>query len=750
LLKKKLKKILVSCLIVAMLVPTLSLFGEAEWVFASESGVHYGRSNIRKMPFNLVVGELGENQRCYIIELDGRKAFCVRRGAPANSRVTYTSMSYGENLRVNKALNYYYSRESSEDYDFYVLVQVYIWAVLEGKDAVTAMDQAASCMGSTFYGLSGSMVNDIEATVPTEYYNVYNSENPGEQPLAMMVGNPMELPRFADVSAEAESRGNLKTKINVIKTDEETGAPLGDVEIEFFVDGKSLGCKKTDNSGKASMDYSEEMSEKASAKVGYCVNYGELSYYYKTQVKGYLSKEDAYNAAKAEAKRQADDKLKANIAARTHTYSAVEKTPRKGYFMPEEGVTASAKATGPSTLNLNFSNTSTKGSIELVKKGAQLSGVSANHEFIYNKVPLKGAVFEVYAAEDIYGPDSSDRLLAGKGQAMGSITTDEEGLGRIDGLPLGRYILREVKAPLGYALSQKEYPVTLSYKGEAEPVEVETVEAENTMQRVVIKVSKQDSKTDAYLEGADIGLFLNCDIKDSEGNIILPKDTLISKERVKKSDSSNDKPVAIFDMELPNALIAGIMKAESPGHNPMYYVKEITPPEGYLINSGKFYVEGTPRETGDPILSYDLNIKDDISQVEVTKVEKRSGDDESADVESFLKRERIPGAKLAIVDKETGATVDEWITTNESHITESLVLGKTYTLVEKEAPEGYKVAEDMDFTVEGGKEGIDKVVLLEPGEEGVLTGDKKDIYALIFIMALSAAVFTIGLGLRYN
>lgn len=75
---------------------------------------------------------------------------------------------------------------------------------------------------------------------------------------------------------------------------------------------------------------------------------------------------------------------------------------------------------------------------------------------------LKGAVFEIRAAEDIVTPDGTIRLK--KGDLADTLTTT--GLNPIQSkaLFLGKYILKEIKQADGFVLSDKEYPVTLKYK----------------------------------------------------------------------------------------------------------------------------------------------------------------------------------------------------------------------------------------------------------------------------------------------
>ena len=59
----------------------------------------------------------------------------------------------------------------------------------------------------------------------------------------------------------------------------------------------------------------------------------------------------------------------------------------------------------------------------------------------------------------------------------------------------------------------------------------------------------------------------------------------------------------------------------------------------------------------------------------------------------------VPGAQMTVTDQETGKAVDTWTSGSEAHPISGLEVGKTYTLTEVTAPEGYAVAESIEFTV---------------------------------------------------
>lgn len=59
----------------------------------------------------------------------------------------------------------------------------------------------------------------------------------------------------------------------------------------------------------------------------------------------------------------------------------------------------------------------------------------------------------------------------------------------------------------------------------------------------------------------------------------------------------------------------------------------------------------------------------------------------------------LPGAKITVTDKETGKDVDSWTSDEKPHPISGLEVGKTYVMKEVTAPDGYAVAEEVEFEV---------------------------------------------------
>lgn len=96
-------------------------------------------------------------------------------------------------------------------------------------------------------------------------------------------------------------------------------------------------------------------------------------------------------------------------------------------------------------------------------------------------------------------------------------------------------------------------------------------------------------------------------------------------------------------------------------------------------------------------------VSDDITRVHVNKLD--------ADTHEY-----VEGASMAIIEKDTGKVVDEWVTGSSTHATEkALNVGTVYILREVKAPKGYDKVKDTEFVINE-IEGEDITILSGPGE----------------------------------
>ena len=299
---------------------------------------------------------------------------------------------------------------------------------------------------------------------------------------------------------------------------------------------------------------------------------------------------------------------------------------------------------------------------------------TVEHLFEYVTGSLSDVTFDVFAAEDIKAADGVSEDYFKADEKVGTITTDSNGIAQMGDLPAGKYYVKEVKTAHGYVLDGEPRYVDLSYRDQDTPVITYDEKWQNARQKVKVTVLKKEKDTDRVLAGGVFGLYTSEDIKNAKGEVLLEKDSLIE-QRV-----TDEKGQITFTADLP---VDG-----------KYYVKEIFAPDGFVTTEEvqEFTFEYAGEDQAE--VSYDFTFENQPTTVELTKTDLTTG-------------KELPGAHLKVTDSD-GNTVDEWTSTEESHVIKELVVGKEYTMTETKPADGYVTAESITFTVENTAE-IQKV-----------------------------------------
>ena len=175
----------------------------------------------------------------------------------------------------------------------------------------------------------------------------------------------------------------------------------------------------------------------------------------------------------------------------------------------EDTYTFTFKFTNDKEEKVNFSHTFTNkrvnATIDLVKEDSE-TGNSAQGDAVF-----EGAIYGLYAREDINHPDGRSGVLYKKDEQVATLTTDKEGKASVSNLYLGKYYLKEITPPVGYLLDEEEHDVNCNYEGDqVETVKRNTVSKENVIKQPfqLIKAADND-KTDAdLLKGAGFSAYL--------------------------------------------------------------------------------------------------------------------------------------------------------------------------------------------------------------------------------------------------
>ena len=307
-------------------------------------------------------------------------------------------------------------------------------------------------------------------------------------------------------------------------------------------------------------------------------------------------------------------------------YSLVEVQAPYGYALDKTPVAFSVssenaeKENSLTIVKVVKQNTAQKGKISVQKTGDIFTSVATassaytneNGEMIVNPTTytpvfadgdLSGAVFQITAKEDIVTADGTIRAYAG--DVVSEITTDENGYAETEPLYLGKYEVRETKAPYGYVLNNKPKDVELTYAGqEFEVRDTVNTAFENEYQGVRISLSKVMENDELSGIGSNgeyknvrFGLFAAEDITAADGTVI-PADGLISEI------SLDENMTAVIAEKIPFG---------------KYYVQEIATDEHYVLNGEKYLV--TFEYMGQEVTTVSIDCGQFVNELKHGKVE---------------------------------------------------------------------------------------------------------------------------------
>ena len=354
------------------------------------------------------------------------------------------------------------------------------------------------------------------------------------------------------------------------------------------------------------------------------------------------------------------------------TYTLHEEFAPYGYLKATD-VTFTVKDTAE-VQKVEMKDEVPKGLLIINKKGEFLEKITlldnvkgtVEHFFEYITGNLSEVTFEVYAAEDIKAADGVSANHYKKDELVGTITTDEKGIAKMEDLPVGKYYVKEVKTAHGFVLDGEPRFVDLTYRDQDTPVVTFDEEWQNNRQKIKVTVLKKEKDTERMLEGAIFGLFTKEDIKGRDGKVLMEAGTLIEQK------TTDENGQILFKADLP---VDGT-----------YIVKEIYAPDGFVTSKEEkeFSFEyGKPEEAE---VSYEFVFENEPTTVELTKTDLTTG-------------KELPGAHLKVTD-EDGNVIDEWVSTEKAHVIKELTVGKSYTMTETKPADGYVTAESITFTVE--------------------------------------------------
>lgn len=425
-------------------------------------------------------------------------------------------------------------------------------------------------------------------------------------------------------------------------------------------------------------------------------------------------------------------------------YTVTEKTAPNGYLVNVAPFKTTVVA--GQTVETTITDEAPTGKIYITKSDSKGN--------VQGEASLEGAEYTVYGAD---------------GQEVGKITTDKDGNGSLENLVLGTYTVKETKAPEAYDLDWNTYTVELTYKDQNTAIILGNVDSKENVKTGKIEIKKTDTEGNP-LKSGEFGIYANADMyigdtlykkgqlvvsikTDDSGvarsgdlpygsyyvkeisaptqeagnshNFVLSDDTQYVKINGKnKTDTVTfvDKKVTASKTTITGTkeIKGAVMTVTDNGGkvidtwtsdgNPHsikglhegceYTLTETTAPKGYVkADSIKFTVSTDKKD-----------------QTLVMKDKQFTASKKDVSGKNY-----VEGAKLEVRDDQN-RVVDSWTSTKEDHYVSGLEEGKTYRLVEVEAPKGYVKASDIYFTVSKDKKN-ETVVM----KDAKITASKREI-----------------------
>ena len=247
------------------------------------------------------------------------------------------------------------------------------------------------------------------------------------------------------------------------------------------------------------------------------------------------------------------------------------------------------------------------------------------------------------------------------------------------GLPIGKYEVKEVKAPDGYYRDEEKSTQEVEIKDSQEQnSKTEEVTFENARQMIDTDDSEKDEttgeikKTGIYqydeeteepIQGGVIGIYTSENIVEN-GKLILEKDTLVQSGITDENGT----------IKLINKLPLG-----------KYYVKEIKAAKGYEYKDDKKELDYSKIDEDKEKINMYVEIKSRKTEVNILKTD--------------IEGKAIKGAKLQLEDTKENV-IESWDTIEEAYNVRGLETQKIYKITETQPAEGYVTEKEKYFSLD--------------------------------------------------
>ena len=677
----------------------IPVYQSGEYLFDAAAYVPANGDQVAHMNLSSTGITDGYGNTLWKISNGGENVYCLNHGASCKK-----SYNYGDFQKMDGEVAYLIEKYGqSSSVSGYISIQMAIWSLMSASTEAEAYsyaytwylksypeNEAAAWAETTlqFFKLANGKNGSVwKASGPAGSQNVAKYQEfktttytEGEEPGGEEPGEELTDPEFALVEEQVKVSYEVKVK----KSDWQTGVGLEGCQVAIYENGTKVGTVTTDANGEAKFTTTktEIFTEE------YCSNYEDLTKEQQAEISGYTSRSEAKEKI-------AEDKEEFENKSYTYTYKEVI-APTGYVWQKNEGT---ANLSGNEDVSFSFTNERTLGAVEVIKYDTE-----SESPICQGDASIEGAVYGIYAAEDIVHQDKKTGVLYKKDalvqtavigtspkrnadgfvlntdgsrhieNSSGSIAYEKTpGKTCFGDLELGKYYIKEITAAEGYQKDETIYHVSILYKDQMVKVEKRN------------ETAKEDGNT------------LHVD-DDSDSKSVFSGDYVIKQgvQFVKTSDNT-------YQTELKPIEGAGFS---------VYLISDLS-----KVKAGELQPVNEVWSTEDVMTFYDYDFTEESTAV----LYKRSDETWTKGDRSWL--EKVEGDFYQV--KEMFTDGDGRIETPE------LPYG-TYVIVETTTPEDHVCAKPfiVHITQDGGvlytdatKQVVEKTYLKE---DGIRYGDRKN------------------------
>lgn len=498
------------------------------------------------------------------------------------------------------------------------------------------------------YVLFDQLTTSIRKALPEMEYSqsIYKLKKNGNdhQPILVVSASQKVQPKYDTVTYSDAGTAKQEVTVNIEKKDTATDAGLAGAEFMFYCDGTKVGTAASGEDGKVAYIYTRELkTDTYSSTKTYCTNWSKLDTAHQKIVtaKGvYQNKTKANAAAKAEVDALKNAELNA-LKSLTHEWKVEETKAPFGHQLSDPSTQTFTEGAAK-TFSLIFMNPEDYRTVNGQKvSNIKDYGVEAS---------LAGAVYELYAEEDILGTDNKT-VIYPKGTLIATARTDKDGKFKVSDLYPGKYYLLETQAPKGFELYKEKIPVDLS---------------------------------------------------DASQDVTLPEDVITGKLRIQKTYGADEEPEAGAEFEIVNSkdevvetITAGDDGIAESGELPYgtYTVRQTVGVEGYeFLVDQNITVDGSK-----DVYEITANDEEAYAGIAITKTT-LTNDMETGEYA------KAPEAGAEFEIQDSSGNVVETIVTDETGVAKSGKLEPgTYVLHQTKGTDNFTFIKDITVTLKEGE-----------------------------------------------